>query len=101
MNQIERITEMEKTMDEVTAIVAEMKTALEKFRKVQERLHRVEKYYGSSVWFEDADADRHGRLPENLKCEVLANESVWKLLIENRELAIQMLETGTDIIKNK
>ena len=100
MNQMERIAEMQQAMDEAASAVTEMKTALEKFRKAQEQLRKADKYYGSSAWFTDVYVSKNGELPENLKCDVLSDEGVWKLAMENRELAIEMLEAGTEIIKN-
>ena len=99
MDRITQITKMENHLNEATAAVMEFAKALERFEKCQSKIKKLSDYYGSEAWFQDLEEYVRGRLPEDLKCGVLSEDAVYNVLVDNRELAIKMLELGTAIIK--
>lgn len=99
MDRITQITKMENNLNEAEAAIKEFAKALERFEKCRAKIKELSEYYGSEAWFQDLEDYDKGRLPADLKCGVLSEDSVYNVLVDNRELAIKMLELGTAIIK--
>ena len=99
MTQIERITHMEKCLDDGLRAVRELSHALSEYRGVQCELRELAGYYGSEEWRKNFEDDEAGRLPKDLKRGVLSEDSVYDLLNENRELQAEILEAVSGIIR--
>ena len=99
MKRIERIQAMEALLDECSDAVENLANALEDYAAAQAKLRRLSAYYGSDSWYGDLDADREGRLPEDLKRGVLSEDLIYDALTGNRDNALRMLELGTAILK--
>ena len=96
---IDRIKEMEHTLNDSIKAIKEFEKALEKFVKAQDDINRVSTYYGSETWFSDVEEYDSGIIPQNVKVGILSEDIAYDMLMENRELAIRMLEEGTKIVK--
>ena len=92
MEQIERITYMEKILDEATETVSSLSEALEKYSTVQDKLQELIAYYTSEQWRQDFDDDDAGKIPSNLKRGVLSEDAVYHLLADNTDLKERMKE---------
>ena len=99
MTQIERITEMEKRLNEARAVLDAFSEALSAYADVQEELRILASYYEGDQWRADFEDDEAGKLPEDLTRGVLTEDAVYDLLTDNRELLTEMLETAADITK--
>ena len=66
--------------------VAELSAALDKYQAAQEAIATLSAYYGSDEWKQDFADDEAGLLPTGLKRGVLAEDGIWNLLAEVREL---------------
>lgn len=99
MNRIERIQAMEALLDETADAVENLANALEDYAAVQAKIQKLGRYYGSDSWYADLDADREGKLPEDLKRGVLSEDLIYDVLTGNRDNALRMLELGTEIMK--
>lgn len=86
MNQTERISYMEKILDESQASVSELSVALEKYVKLIPRMKELIAYYESRQWLHDFVDDSLGKIPKDLKRGVLSEDSVYDLISENAEL---------------
>ena len=95
MEQIERITEMEKCLEASEKAIRELSEALSSFEEVQPRYRQLSDYYGSELWMKDYEDDEAGKLPRNLKRGVLSEDAVYDLITENRELLVRMLRLVT------
>lgn len=98
MEQIERITLMEKHLNEGAAAVRELGPALARYQSAQEDLRSLSDYYGGGEWRRDLEDDEAGKLPTDLRRGVLSEDAVYDLLAENRELLVQMLETACQAV---
>lgn len=101
MEQIKRIEQMERYLNKGSEQVAQLKQFVQSFQQTQAELAQLFDYYGSEEWFrdkEDSDADR---LPADLLCGVLGEDYVHDLFIEHRELAIELLELATTMLKSQ
>ena len=77
---------MEDIADQARQAVDALTAAAEQYRAIQKGLEELESYYSSPAWKEDFQASEEGRLPADLKCGVLAEDTVYDLLSERDEL---------------
>lgn len=95
MEQIERITKMEQSMERASAAVMELSAALRNYASVQDDLAALNDYYGSDEWKHDFADDEAGLLPTTLKRGVLSEDGLWNLLADHRELADRIKELAS------
>ncbi len=86
MNQIERIKQMERCLDQASVAVMELAAALEKYEAAKDSIQALKTYYGSDEWRKDFEDDEAGRLPQNLKRGVLSEDGIWNLLADCQEV---------------
>lgn len=98
MNQIERIEHFEKILDETTAAINNLSSALEGYSAVQKKYFELMEYYGGE-WRQDYEDDENGKIPKDLKRGVLSQDAIYDLLTKNRELQIKILEIFADILR--
>ncbi len=84
--QVERVIRYEALLNEAQDALSVYEAALERFAEVQKKIAELDTYYGSKEWREDFEASETGKLPADLPCGVLSEDSVWNLLERNREL---------------
>lgn len=94
MKQIERIRQMEQLLDKVSATVAELSEALDKYEEVQEAIATLKAYYGSDEWKQDFADDEKGLLPSDLKRGVLSEDGLWNVLVDCWEMERRLKERG-------
>ena len=90
MTQIERISHMEKCLDDSRGAIDRLTEALEEYRDIQGKLRELSSYYSSEQWRKDFQDDEAGRLPADLKRGVLSEDAVYNLLSDNREILDDM-----------
>ena len=88
--QLDRIKRMESYLDEAEHAVKELSNALEKYEKMEKKYYKIGKYYGSSDWMNDFEADEEGLIPAEIKRGVLSEDAVYNLIIEHKELMTRM-----------
>ena len=101
MNRIERIQSMEALLNETSDAVVNLANALEDYAKIQEKIGKLSRYYGSDSWYAGVAADEKGRLPDDLARGVLSEYLIYDMLTGNRDNALRMLEIGTDIMRRQ
>lgn len=94
---IERIEKMEAHLDELKALNAELALQIEKVNEARQNMIDLFSYYGSEQWYEDRELE----LPEGTKAGVLSEDLVYDEITDLRDNAFAMLETATDILKNR
>ena len=95
MEQTERITKMEQSMERASAAVTELSAALRNYAAVQDDLAALNVYYGSDEWKNDFADDEAGLLPATLKRGVLSEDGLWNLLADHRELEERIKELAS------
>lgn len=101
MDNIERITLMEKNLNDYNYALARLEDSLDQFEKKQADLAELREYYGSETWYADRESDDEGKLPPTLARGVLTEDLVYNALIDNNNIAIKLLEVGTKLIKER
>lgn len=89
MTQTERISHMEKCLDDSRVAIDRLSRALEEYRNVQGKIRELEGYY-SGEWRNDFEDDEAGKLPPDLKRGVLSEDAVYDLLSDDREIIDDM-----------
>ncbi len=84
--QIKRIEQMEKYLDEATAAVKNISTALEDFMEAQNKIIALENYYEGKMWRKDHEDDQNGLIPSYISRGVLTEDAIYDLLTDNDEL---------------
>ena len=97
MADIKRIAEMESSLERCKAVTAGIKAQLDAMGSVRDQMISLFRYYGSEEWYDDRDSP----LPEGVAAGVLSEDAVYDLITEVRNEAIRMLETATDVLKNR
>ena len=92
----ERIILMEEILDNGNAVMDKLEKAFEEgsgiseliseFEKIQPDIQKLEEYYTGKYWKNDLRLDEEGKLPQDLKRGVLAQDSIHDLLDRNKEL---------------
>lgn len=98
--RIEKITAMEEILDKHNLKISKLKEALEDFMESQKQFDKLVNYYLSQQYELDYESFENGKFPEDLKCGVLSQDAVFNLLTDNFNIAIEMLEAATEVIKN-
>ena len=93
----DRVARMEAILDESDGAAADMERALEKMDALRDGMTALFQYYGSEDWHADREADK----PANVKAGVLSEDAVYDLITRLRDLSFRMLETATDVLKNR
>ena len=84
--RIERITEMEKYLDESKKAIEDLSDALENYALVRERYYKLQEYYDSELWMQDFEADEACKLPKDLKRGVLSEDAIYDLITDHERL---------------
>ena len=100
MNRIDRIAKMENNLDVSAEAIEELSAALDKFEAAQKAWKQLSDYYGSTQWMRDFEADEAGKLPKDLKRGVLSEDTVYDLIIDNRDLVVRMAKLVASAIEN-
>lgn len=100
MNRIDRIKNMEARLDVSAEAIEALAAALEKYEAALPEWKKLADYYGSAQWMRDYEADEAGKLPKDLKRGVLSEDTVYDLLIENRELVAKMAKLTAQAIED-
>lgn len=90
---------MEDYLNEAYDALLQFSDALKALQDAQHSIRELDRYYGSKKWRQHLDAFENGDLPEATRCGVLSEDGIYNLLLKNRELAIEMLETATEMLK--
>lgn len=100
MNNIERINKYENILDNSNNNLKNFEELLNKFADIQKDIKELNKYYGSDNWYQDIDDYNNGNFSKNIKAGILSEDAIYDLIMKNRNLAIQMLEIATKILKS-
>lgn len=100
MEQKTRIDMMENILDDTARILETVENALDRLEQNRAAYLKLRAYYGSEEWYQDVNAADAGMLPEDTKCGVLSEDAAFNLIGSRNELAIRMLETATQMVKD-
>lgn len=91
MDQLDRIRQMEQILNEVTLAVQNLMDSVDRFDAAVPKLRVLAAYYESEQWRMDYDDDAAGKLPEELRRGVLAQDTVYDLLTDVNRLRQKLL----------
>ena len=95
---IEKLNKMENSLDKSITKLKEFEKKLSEYESIQKDIKNISDYYGSEEWFSLLDEYEKGNL-KDIKAGILSEDSAYDLIIDNKELAIKMLEIATKVLK--
>lgn len=95
----ERIRKMDKLYNESKFSIEEFKEVFYKFKANIENYEKVRDYY-SEKWVEDYDYSNKEEFPEGFYSDILNEDSIFDLMTDYHEIAIEFMELGLRLIKN-
>lgn len=99
MESSERVQNMQAALEEAEILVKKFEDALKDFEKGQAIIKKVSDYYGHEDWFKDKQVHEDKRFEVDYNTSILGEDEPFYLLVANQQLAIEMLEIATDMIK--
>ncbi len=99
--QVKRISQMETYLQEASEVLGCLVAPLAQYVAVQDKIKALSQYLGYETWYEDRAAYDAGALPQGLACGVLTEDAIFDLLIDNRQVALQMLEVATRVFRDE
>ena len=90
MKQTDRIAEMENICNMTEETLGKVEKALEEYSSNLKNMKKLFDYYGSTVWMKDYEDDSRGKFPKDLKRGVLSEDTIYDLILDNRELVRKM-----------
>ena len=100
MDQIDRINKYKYILNNSNQIIKNLEKTINDLNNIQSDIKSLNDYYGSSEWYQDIDDDKLGLLPKDINKGILSEDAIYNLLMNNKEIAIDMLEVATNILKN-
>ena len=95
---IEKLNKMDNSLDKSITKLKEFEKYLNEYKSIQKEINEVSDYYGSEEWFSLLDEYEKGNLIDT-RVGILSEDTAYNMIIENRELAIKMLEIATKVLK--
>lgn len=95
-DRITRVTQMEFFLGEITKATESLQEQVKRAKRCREQAKELYSYYGSEDWYRDRKAE----LPEGTRAGVLSEDAVYDSITALRDTAFEMLELGTDVLKN-
>ena len=83
--QRKRIKEMEESLDISITKLKQFEESLEEYKKIQNEIKKLSKYYGSKDWYKDFDDYNNKKI--NIKAGVLSEDGIYNTIMENKEIA--------------
>ena len=96
----DRIKEMENHLVLSKEGLTDIEKTLESYKKLQSEIEALDHYYGSEQWFSDIEEYESGNVSKNMNAGVLGEDEAYNMFMKNKEIAIEMLEIATKILKN-
>ncbi len=93
--QLQRISEMEAMFDRSRAAMDQLLAAAEAYLALQPQMQALTAYYESPQWLADFDADRAGRIPQDMKRGILTEDAIYDLLTDRPRLCVLLREIMT------
>ena len=92
---------MEQTYNEVAQALQNLEDAIAQWKTKMPLYNELLSYYTGTEWREDYEASNQDSFPspEELPHGVLAEDTIFTEMIKHRELAIQLLKTGTKMLE--
>ncbi|MCR5809213.1 MAG: DUF4298 domain-containing protein [Clostridiales bacterium] len=100
MDRITRIKKMEECLNVSEKALDRATEALDELEKSMKAFDKLSKYYGSTLWMSDFEADEAGKLPEDLKRGVLSEDAAYNVIVGYRDMTVRMMRIAATLTEN-
>lgn len=101
MEQLERIQKMEKHLNKYSQVLARAQEALSELERYQSDYIQLRDYYTGQEFFDDLEFSNGPDFPKNIACGVLSEDAVYDLMGEHFEIAINLLDLSSAMLKER
>lgn len=100
-DRYQRIEKMEQTYNEMAQALQNLEIALAQWEDKMPLYNKLLTYYTGVEWREDYEASNKADFPSPIELShgVLAEDTIHNEMIKHREIAIQLLKTGTKMLE--
>ncbi|MBF0780059.1 MULTISPECIES: DUF4298 domain-containing protein [unclassified Granulicatella] len=100
MDAYVRIAKMETILNQYNDVLQQINPLVNQLEQLQKDYKSLMAYYRSPEYDADFVLPLKEDFPEDLTCHVLTEDAVYDLIRDNLDLAIQLLELGTTMVKS-
>lgn len=90
--QLKRIEHMENILGDHQDVTDRFADSLEEFKESYKRYIELSNYYSSAEYLDDLQLEDEGKIPEDMSTAVLAEDYVYDLIGENRNILIELIK---------
>lgn len=98
--QLQRIQAMERAMSQYSQSLQQAQQAMAALQRAQRDYLQLREYYGDPVYMEDLDYSNSPDFPADQPAGVLSEDGLYNLFDDHRELALDLLDTATEMLRN-
>ena len=81
-----RVKKMEQILDEVLDVLNTSPNSIKEDVAIREKVQQLIQYYDGGEWLKDYECDERGELPIDLKRGVLAEDTLYNLFSDIKEI---------------
>lgn len=101
MEQLERIQKMEGYLNKYAQVLADAQKAIDQLERCQSDYIQLRDYYTGQNFFDDLEYSNSPDFPENIACGVLSEDTVYDLMGDHFETAINLLDLSSSMLKER
>lgn len=91
--------DMENAYPNLTQDIHKLQQSVKNLHNQISYIQELQSYYGSETWYQDRELDDLGQIPDDQTRTILGEDAIYHSLIDLHELAIEMLELSTFLLK--
>lgn len=101
MTKEQQILAFETAYNKYNEKIQLLKTELESFKAMQSNYQLLHQYYSSEEWIKDYEASNNGEIDPNIPQGILSEDTLFDLIGDQYELALELIELGHSMLKNR
>ena len=94
------IVELEAIYDKQEDLVEKINDLLDQLEESRDGYNKLKEYYHSDQFLDEYIKSNIGEIPEDIKCGILSEDSIYNLIGDNYYLAIRMIDLASKILKD-
>lgn len=99
--QIERIRDMEERMNRYASALRQLEEALELVTREQDTYKQLRDYYMDPSYMKDVAFSNDADFPSGVACGVLSEDLLYNLLDDHTNLAVEMIDLASQMLKHR
>lgn len=98
--QLNRIQAMERAMTQYSQALQQAQQAMADLQRAQRDYLQLRDYYGDPIYMEDLNYSNSSDFPADQPAGVLSEDGLYNLFDDHRQLALDLLDTASEMLRN-